>query len=98
MLARHAGAVSDGFPGVTVCDDVSAAGWVRDALRPWTDRGIHHVATLVPGGYPAYARVLHRGGTHDADMRWSEIAAQHGRRVDAHTTYRELVGWRDGNA
>jgi diamine N-acetyltransferase len=48
------------FPGVAVCDDVRPADWLRASLRPWSARGIEHVATLVPDTYPAYGRILHR--------------------------------------
>jgi hypothetical protein len=86
--------VDDGFPGVSVSDDVSAASWVRAALRPWSRTGISDVATLVPAGYPAYARILHRAGTTDGRfVRWREIARTTGREVGASTQFQEIVGW-----
>jgi hypothetical protein len=91
---EHASCVLDGFPGVSVCDDVSVAAWLGAALRPWSSRGIAHVATLVPADYPAHGRILHRAGTTGAEfLRWSDIAAVTGRRLDAQTQYQELVGW-----
>jgi hypothetical protein len=85
--------VLDAFPGVELCDDLEAAAWLRPALRPWTDRGIRHVSTLVPADYAAHGRILHRGGTRSDRLRWAEIAAQTGRQVEADTQYAELVGW-----
>ena len=79
---------------MTLCDDVEPAAWLRVALRPWTDHGIHHVATLVPGDYPAHARIFHRAGTTSGDAaRWAEIAMQTGQPFDADTQYAQLVGW-----
>jgi hypothetical protein len=82
------------FQRVVLSDDVQAARWVRSALRPWTNRGIHHVATLVPADYPAYARVLHRASTRTEDVRWADIAALTGQRLTSETSYGELIGWR----
>lgn len=84
--------VVDVFPGVSVCDEVSAADWVRAVLRP-SDRGIQHVATLVPADYSAHARILHRTGTRTEDVRWAEIAALTGQRLHGETQYAELTGW-----
>ncbi len=80
------------FTGVSVCDDVGAADWVRAVLRPW-DRGTHRVATLVPADYAAHARILHRAGTRTEDVRWAEIAALTGQRLHAETQYAELIRW-----
>ena len=82
----------DGFPGVELCDDVAPAAWLRPALRPW-NRGIDHVATLVPADYPAHGRIVHRGGTRSVDLHWADIAAQTGQQFNAESQYAELVGW-----
>jgi hypothetical protein len=81
------------FQGVVLSDDVRDADWVRSALRPWTNRGIRHVATLVPADYPAHARVLHRASTRTQDVRWADIAARTGQRLTAETSYGEVTGW-----
>ncbi len=87
--------MSDGFPGVTLCDDVEPANWLRGALRPWTDRGIRHVATLVPADYRAHARIFHRAwSTSGAAVRWADIAERSGRQLTAETCFVDLVGWR----
>jgi hypothetical protein len=86
--------VLDSFPGVSLCDDVAAAEWLGEALRRWSRAGIAHVATLVPAGYPAYGRILHRAGTTGPEfVRWSEIAATTGRSLGAQTQYQDVVAW-----
>ncbi|MDQ1521760.1 MAG: hypothetical protein QOI55_2833, partial [Actinomycetota bacterium] len=85
--------MTEPFPGVVLCANVAPAGWLRGALRPWTDRGIRHVATLVPASYPAHARVFHRAATRANDVRWADIAAHTGQHLTAESRYRELTGW-----
>jgi hypothetical protein len=84
--------VVDGFAGLTLCDSVEAADWVRAALRPW-DLGIHHVSTLVPARYFAHARVLHRPRKGADDIRWTDIAAARGRHLRGETQFAELIDW-----
>jgi hypothetical protein len=83
--------VSEDFPGVSLCDSVEAADWIRAALEPW-NQGIHHVATLVPAGDFAHARILHRAWKGADDIRWADIAASSGQRLRAETQFSELVG------
>lgn len=80
------------FPGVELCTDVSPAEWVRAGLRAWRPFPVR-VATLVPATYPAHARVLHTAYWGERRVAWSEIAAETGRALNAHTVYNELVGW-----
>ena len=84
------GSVTDEFPGVTLSDDVAAADWVRRALRPWGP-GRMRVASLVPAGYEAYGRILHRAWNDEEPARWRDIAAQSGVTLDAETRFNELV-------
>ena len=89
----------DEFPGVTLCTDVAPAAWLRAALRPWSSRGIRHVATLVPAEYPSHARILHRASSDTDDhVRWADIAALAGQSITARTRYIDLVGWRPESA
>jgi hypothetical protein len=86
------------FPGVTVCDDVREADWLRASLRPWRERGPHvaalrPVAALVPAAYPAHGRILHRASRGSHFVRWAEVAALTGQRLHAETQYGELIGW-----
>jgi hypothetical protein len=79
--------------GLELADDVSAADWLDDALRPWTrpgDDGPVWVASFVPDSYEAFARILHplRWATTGGG-RWSERwrgSARHLRSTPAHRT------------
>lgn len=54
------------------------ADWIGSRLAPWAE---HTVATVVPAGFEAYARVLHpvsTPGTGDRLVRWAEVAAWSG--------------------
>lgn len=84
---------------MVVCDEVDAADWLRASLQPWSDHGIHHVATLVPAAYAAHGRILHRAHNNElGSLRWAEVAALTGQHLDVETQYRELVGWQyDGD-
>ena len=64
--------------------DVSPAAWLRPRLAGWGT-----VTSVVPAGYPAYARVLH---PVDDDVRWAEVAARTGRRVHPLVQWHRLVG------
>jgi hypothetical protein len=86
--------VTESFPGVAHCRDVTPADWLHDALLPW--RGLNQIlriGSFVPAVYPAHARLLHAAYRGDERVRWSEIAAETGRRLYAGTRYNELVGW-----
>ncbi|WP_218123483.1 hypothetical protein [Quadrisphaera sp. DSM 44207] len=55
--------------------DASVADWICARLQGWGT-----VASVVPAGYPAYARVLHPCSDEDgAPARWSDAAAATGR-------------------
>ncbi|MPR00448.1 hypothetical protein GB931_21485 [Modestobacter sp. I12A-02628] len=63
--------------GLPVAHDVTAGAWLPAALgAPGT------VASLVPAGYPAHARVFHPAarydGDDDIDVEWAEVAAENG--------------------
>jgi hypothetical protein len=77
-------------------DDVSAADWLKEALRPWptpsTDVPLT-VASFVPDSHEAFARILHPlchgiGG----GGRWSELAATRGVEIGAETSFSEASG------
>ena len=37
------------------------------------------VASVVPGGFPAYSRILHPArGMHDEEIRWADVAVKSG--------------------
>jgi hypothetical protein len=58
--------------------DVGQAHWIAGRLTPWDSRT---VTMAVPGGFEAYARVLHPVETPDSGdrpVRWAEVAAWSG--------------------
>jgi hypothetical protein len=56
--------------------DVTAADWLGPRLRRFGSA----VAAVVPGGFPAYVRILHPArGPDDWPVRWAEVAAWSGR-------------------
>ena len=63
---------------LTHCTDVSPADWIGPRLAPFGSG----VTAVVPGGFAAYARVLHRPQSYGADVvtaSWAEVAASTGR-------------------
>lgn len=66
------------------------AAWVRDRLSPFE---VYEVASVVPGGYEAYARVLHPAAVpEDArPVRWRDVAAWSGGTVDRGTQFHSIA-------
>lgn len=69
---------------LTLVDDVTPAEWIADSFTmpfgPW-------VGSFLPGGYPAYARILHRADRDTtrsgwAGVRWSQVADEMGTTLD----------------
>lgn len=72
-------------------DDVDAADWIVRRLHPFaTD-----VGSLVPEGYPAYARVLHPARRTEADqsekVRWAALARDTNTALQPTTQFESLV-------
>lgn len=69
--------VSDAGPAWS--DEIGQASWIGERLAPF---GAYAVASVIPGGFESYARVLHpaedplHGG--DRVVRWAEVAAWSG--------------------
>jgi hypothetical protein len=65
----------------TPSDEVEAADWIRERLHPFA----RDVGSVVPAGFPAYARIFHPAQTskhwNPVEVRWSEVAAWTGRKV-----------------
>jgi hypothetical protein len=64
---------------IDIQTDLSPSDWICSS--PSSDRSVLTVGDLVPGSYPAYARVLHpatRDGWHPA-ASWQEVTAWSGR-------------------
>jgi hypothetical protein len=59
--------------------DVHQADWIAPRLTPWKDE--YTITIVVPGGFEAYARVLHPAETPDNGdrlVRWADVAAWSG--------------------
>jgi hypothetical protein len=77
-------------------DDVSAADWLEEALRPWSwpdGDGVTRIASFVPDTYEAFARILHplRWGTGRGG-RWSDLAATRGVTIGPETSFTDATG------
>jgi len=61
-------------PVIEWSGDVAAVGWIARRLHPHTGR----VTSLVPAGFPAYARILHpachNNGGRWTMVRWADVA------------------------
>jgi hypothetical protein len=63
-------------------------GWIIDGLQGFAA----NVGSLVPGGFAAYARVLHPA-QHDTEaVSWSAVAAANGSVLHAEAQFGKLVG------
>lgn len=66
---------------MTPSDEVEAADWIAGRLHPFAQ----DVGSVVPTGFEAYARIFHPAsrlvGTHEVEVRWSEVAEWSGRKV-----------------
>lgn len=68
--------------GLGWSDSVEPASWVGPRLSPF-GKGL--VTTVVPAGFPAYARILHpvtRGPMGEHTVRWARVAEWSGLRLD----------------
>ncbi len=76
---------------LTLADDVTPADWVSGSFTmpfgPW-------VGSFLPGGYPAYARILHRAGRDisESGVRWSQVADEMGTSLDGLSSFWEVAG------
>ena len=81
--------------GVEVAGNVSEAEWVEQSL---SDFGT--VRSLLPGGFPAYARILHPaylGRGADRPVRWSTVASWTGRTVHPLMQFSRVAGLCEGH-
>jgi hypothetical protein len=70
---------------------VGAADWIGPRLLPFD---AYRVASVVPGGFEAYARVLHPAeepGTGDRLVRWAEVAAWSGQPLDQDAQFHSVA-------
>jgi hypothetical protein len=72
-------------PDVKWSTRVQEADWIGERLRPPED---FCVGSIVPQGFPAYARVLHPArGPNDRPVRWGDAAAWSGRTLRPATEF-----------
>lgn len=70
---------------------VERADWVTDSLAGLNGR----VESVVPRGYPAYARILHPAeGSDGARVTWGEVAASTGRELHPLAQFASVAGRR----
>lgn len=67
---------------------------IGDMLRDWGTEEAIPVRTLVPGGYAAYARILHPawdGPSRTRRIRWREVATSSGARLEGTVAFRRVT-------
>ena len=80
--------------GLEFSKDVSEARWVEESL---SDFGT--LRALLPGGFPAYARVFHPAYLNDdaeQPVRWSTVASWTGRTVHPLMQFQRVAGLPEG--
>jgi hypothetical protein len=89
---------SSGGPAVSWSTQIGQADWIAERLSAPQERV---VASIVPGGFDAYVRLLHPiGAWKDAEsiaVRWSEVAAWSGRALDRDSQFHAIAVSRDGS-
>ena len=76
--------------GLAFSEDVSGAGWVEESLSNFGT-----VRALLPGGFPAYARLFHPAyldGDDEQPVRWSTVASWTGRTVHPLMQFQRVAG------
>ena len=75
--------------------DPAPARWLESRVKPirGSNDGVR-LQSIVPGGFPDYARILHpaRALKGDAPVRWAEIAARTGRVMHPQVQFGRLAG------
>jgi hypothetical protein len=74
--------------GYAMVEDAAPAAWVAAALSEYDGT----VATVVPAGFEAYARILHPAALDDAPVRWEDVAAANGRTAHRAMQWDHIVG------
>ena len=76
--------------GLEFCEDVSPGRWVEESLS-----GFARLEALLPGGFPAYARMFHpayQGDEEDQPVRWPTVASWTGRIVHPLMQFPRIAG------
>lgn len=74
-------------------DELHAAGWLLEAGLPGSGAG---VGSFVPGGFDAYARILHPARVGDRAVTWAELARWSGHELRADGDSKDLMVRADG--
>ena len=84
-----------GWQDLAESEDVRVADWIRDRLHPFAQ----DVGSVVPPGFPAYARVFHpaslarsRRDEPEREVRWAEVAGWNGKVVHPEMQFHRLGG------
>ena len=81
--------------GLEFCEDVSPGLWVEEGLS-----GFARLHSLLPPGFPAYARVFHPAyldGDQEQPVRWSTVASWTGRTVHPLMQFPRIAGLSDSD-
>ena len=92
---RH-GLPKQEFPAsIHPLEDLAHMEWLIKHIRP-IGRGSDrvHLWSIVPQGFPAYARILHPAysGADDTPVRWASVAAEHGQVAHPLMKFERLLG------
>ena len=83
--------------GVEFSEDVSEGKWVEEGL---SDSHLSTVRSLLPNGFPAYARVFHPAyldNDEEQPVRWSTVASWTGRTVHPQMQFQRVAGLPEGS-
>jgi hypothetical protein len=84
-------------PGLPLVEDLSPARWIESAIPRWPDGPFPAVGGVIPAGFEAYARILHRARRAGGDvgtLRWAELARERGKVMHPAVSFEVLVGGR----
>ena len=79
-------------PGLEVADDLSAAGWIAEHLRP----GTYQVHMTVPDCFEAYARIFFAYSDGETTLTWTELARRNGKVAHALVEQETITAGPDG--
>jgi len=75
--------------GLRMVREVDAGQWIVDRVHGFD----HTIASLLPPGFPAYARILHPAAMADGrPVRWSEVASANGTTAHPAMEWGSIVG------
>jgi hypothetical protein len=85
-------------PGVELLQDVSAADWIIERLRPWGEDSVR-LWSFMPDAFEAYARIFHPPGHRPAGrdvprrefVTWADLARERGVRLTADVAFTEVA-------